>query len=104
MDRSESAIDDDPIDEDMDDEEESAFKQSRIRRASEGQHLTKDGKKSGGGDLKCDKCGKGYKHSSCLTKHLHVSPGLDMFGTIIVNNLWQMGAYTRMVINLQVAH
>ncbi|KAF4121188.1 C2H2 finger domain protein [Geosmithia morbida] len=46
---------------------------SRSRRASDGQPLTKDGKKSSGNsrvELKCKKCGKGYKHSSCLTKHL----------------------------------
>lgn len=67
-DRGESAIDDDQND-DMDEEEED-FKQARTRRASEGQHLMKDGKKSNGSDLKCDKCGKGYKHSSCLSKHL----------------------------------
>jgi len=66
-DRGESAIDD--LDE-MDDEEETGFNQSRLRRASEGSQLTKDGKKASGGDLKCDKCGKGYKHSSCLSKHL----------------------------------
>jgi hypothetical protein len=70
-DRSESAIDDDQNDE-MYDDEETAFKQSRMRRASEGQHLMKDGKKTSGGELKCDKCGKGYKHSSCLSKHLFV--------------------------------
>jgi hypothetical protein len=68
-DRGESAIEDDQND-DMDDEEETGFKQSRMRRASEGQHLMKDGKK--GSELKCDKCGKGYKHSSCLSKHLFV--------------------------------
>ncbi|KAF4627429.1 hypothetical protein G7Y89_g10726 [Cudoniella acicularis] len=68
-DRGESAIDDD-MNEDMEEDDENSFKQSRMRRASEGQHLMKDGKKSNGGDLKCDKCGKGYKHSSCLTKHL----------------------------------
>jgi hypothetical protein len=71
LDRDESAIDDELNDEDMDDEEDTGFNQSRMRRASEGQHLMKDGKKSGG-DLKCDKCGKGYKHSSCLSKHLFV--------------------------------
>ena len=91
LDRSESAIDDE-IDEEMDDEEGSTFNQSRMRRASEGQHLMKDGKKASGGDLKCDKCGKGYKHSSCLTKHLHVSP-CRRFERTIVNNLLQMGAY-----------
>lgn len=68
-DRSESAIDDEQNDE-MDDDEETAFKQSRMRRASEGQHLMKDGKKSNGSELKCGTCGKGYKHSSCLSKHL----------------------------------
>lgn len=44
----------------------------RIRRASESSTLAK--KKAGNGELKCDTCGKGYKHSSCLTKHLSVSP------------------------------
>ena len=73
LDRGESAIDDEQNDDDdMDDEEETGFKQSRMRRASEGQHLMKDGKKANGSDLKCDKCGKGYKHSSCLSKHLFV--------------------------------
>lgn len=45
---------------------------NRIRRASEGSRLSKD-KKSAPGDLRCETCGKGYKHSSCLTKHLLVS-------------------------------
>ncbi|KAH7360572.1 hypothetical protein BKA65DRAFT_188652 [Rhexocercosporidium sp. MPI-PUGE-AT-0058] len=67
LDRDESAIEDDQNDE-MDDDEEKESKQARMRRASEGQHLTKDGKKAN--DLKCEKCGKGYKHSSCLSKHL----------------------------------
>jgi hypothetical protein len=70
-DRNESAIDD-QNDEEMDDDVEAGFKQARTRRASEGQHLVKDGKKSNAGDLKCEKCGKGYKHSSCLSKHLFV--------------------------------
>lgn len=47
---------------------------SRIRRASEGSRLAKsDGKRASGSELKCEKCGKGYKHSSCLTKHLSVT-------------------------------
>lgn len=71
-DRNESAIDD-QNDEEMDGDEDAEFKQARTRRASEGQHLVKDGKKSNAGDLKCEKCGKGYKHSSCLSKHLFVS-------------------------------
>ena len=53
----------------------------RVRRASEGAHVLLGGGDSeersrgkGGVELKCDKCGKGYKHSSCLTKHLFVHP------------------------------
>lgn len=47
---------------------------ARIRRASEGSRLSKgEGKRTSGVELKCEKCGKGYKHSSCLTKHLLVS-------------------------------
>ncbi|PBP26550.1 tat pathway signal sequence [Diplocarpon rosae] len=68
-DRGESAIDDDQNDVKEEDDEKGP-KQSRIRRASEGQYRTKDGKKAHGSDLKCEKCGKGYKHSSCLSKHL----------------------------------
>jgi hypothetical protein len=95
LDRGESAIDDEQNDDDMDDDEETGFKQSRMRRASEGQHLMKDGKKGAAGDLKCDKCGKGYKHSSCLSKHLFVptflsacsiwAPRCEFFGRTIVN-------------------
>lgn len=66
--RDESAIDDDQND-DMDDEEVS-FNKARMRRASEGQQLS--GKKPNAHDLRCEKCGKHYKHSSCLTKHLFV--------------------------------
>lgn len=44
----------------------------RNRRASEGSYLTKEAKRVSN-ELKCDKCGKGYKHSSCLTKHLYVA-------------------------------
>ncbi len=47
---------------------------SRARRASEGAHLSKSEGKRSSGELRCDKCGKGYKHSSCLTKHLSVHP------------------------------
>lgn len=47
---------------------------NRLRRASEGAHLAKDNKRVSG-ELRCEKCGKGYKHSSCLTKHLLVYLG-----------------------------
>ncbi|KAF3022541.1 hypothetical protein E8E14_012578 [Neopestalotiopsis sp. 37M] len=64
-----SAIDDDSND--MSAEEgEDGLQKARVRRASDGQPLTKDGKKSNRIELHCDKCGKTYKHSSCLTKHL----------------------------------
>jgi hypothetical protein len=32
-----------------------------------------DGKRAPA-DLRCDRCGKGYKHGSCLSKHMCVSP------------------------------
>ena len=55
--------------------DEKALSKSRIRRASEGSRLSKpDSRKAGISELRCDKCGKGYKHSSCLTKHLSVYP------------------------------
>jgi len=44
--------------------------QARVRRASDGQHLPKDGKKSNRVEVRCETCGKVYKHGSCLTKHL----------------------------------
>ncbi|KAL7900967.1 hypothetical protein HDV64DRAFT_267267 [Trichoderma sp. TUCIM 5745] len=65
----ESAIDDDS-NELSSDEAAAKFDQTRIRRASDGQPLTKDGKKSNRVEVRCETCGKGYKHSSCLTKHL----------------------------------
>ena len=50
----------------------------RHRRASEGQYLAGKGEaKNGHGELRCEKCGKGYKHSSCLTKHLSVFHALS---------------------------
>jgi hypothetical protein len=54
-------------------EHEKGNSKSRNRRASEGSRLSKgEGKRASGSDLRCEKCGKGYKHSSCLTKHLSV--------------------------------
>lgn len=41
----------------------------RQRRASDGTRLTKK-EKAATGELKCEHCGKGYKHGSCLNKHL----------------------------------
>ncbi|KAK5800202.1 hypothetical protein VI817_002414 [Penicillium citrinum] len=45
----------------------------RNRRASEGAQTKTDGKRHPA-DLRCDRCGKGYKHGSCLSKHMCVSP------------------------------
>ncbi|CRK39871.1 hypothetical protein BN1723_015591 [Verticillium longisporum] len=63
----ESAIDDDPQDMSAD---EGLDQKASVRRASDGQPLIKEQRKSNRVELRCEKCGKGYKHSSCLTKHL----------------------------------
>jgi len=42
---------------------------NRTRRTSELPKLSKERSKSIAGELRCDVCGKGYKHGSCLTKH-----------------------------------
>lgn len=58
------------------------FQKNRTRRASDGLSLVKEGRKFNRVELRCDKCGKSYKHSSCLTKHLFVSlPGLHQTPT-----------------------
>jgi hypothetical protein len=49
----------------------------RNRRASEGSHLMRGEGKRVSTELRCDQCGKGYKHSSCLTKHMCVYPGFQ---------------------------
>ncbi|KAF4973242.1 hypothetical protein FSARC_397 [Fusarium sarcochroum] len=65
-----SAIEDD-LNDGSADEGTTKFQKARQRRASDGQTL-KESKKSNRVEVRCDKCGKGYKHSSCLTKHLLV--------------------------------
>ena len=48
---------------------------ARSRRASEGSQLLKsDGRRESGNELRCETCGKAYKHGSCLVKHLFVDP------------------------------
>lgn len=69
----EHAIDDDPADGAHNNGAAGGQQKPRIRRASDGQPLTKEGRKSNRVELRCEQCGKGYKHSSCLTKHLFVS-------------------------------
>lgn len=46
----------------------------KMRRASDGTRLTKK-ERSNTGELKCEHCGKAYKHGSCLNKHLSVYTG-----------------------------
>ena len=59
----------------------------RARRASEGSHLSKGENKRASGELRCEKCGKGYKHSSCLTKHLSVFlPFLHLSFAILITS------------------
>jgi hypothetical protein len=71
----ENAIDDEAVEMSAEEGDEAMtdLQKARIRRASDGQPLTKEGKKSSRVELRCETCGKGYKHSSCLTKHLFVS-------------------------------
>lgn len=74
-------------------EHEKGSSKSRVRRASEGSRLSGkgDSKRTSGSDLKCEKCGKGYKHSSCLTKHLSVplslSPSSHILSRLTTNAL-----------------
>ncbi|KAJ5289961.1 DNA excision repair protein ERCC-6-like 2, partial [Penicillium atrosanguineum] len=46
-----------------------SISKGRNRRASEGGQMKSDGKRNPA-DLRCDRCGKGYKHGSCLSKHM----------------------------------
>jgi len=69
-------------------ENEKGNSKARIRRASEGSRLSKgEGKRTGGAELRCEKCGKGYKHSSCLTKHLSVSHNFSHYAAIFLCGL-----------------
>lgn len=72
LDMMESAIEDDPLEGPADDITDTSSLDGRVRRASDGQPLVQEGgiRKINRAELRCDKCGKGYKHSSCLTKHL----------------------------------
>jgi hypothetical protein len=65
------ALEDNSPDEDRDPSSKNLSTKHRNRRASEGSYLSKGEGKKSASDLRCDTCGKGYKHSSCLTKHLY---------------------------------
>ena len=83
----EEAMDDGEViveDEFLPTENASTGSRARARRASEGSYLTKGESKRSSGELRCDKCGKGYKHSSCLTKHLSVLSGLPGISCLLL--------------------
>ena len=63
------------VDDLMSTESLGSMSKSKARRASEGSYLIKGEGKRSSSELRCEKCGKGYKHSSCLTKHLSVISG-----------------------------
>jgi hypothetical protein len=64
------SIEDDAVD-DLVPAEKGVGTKNRNRRASEGSYLSKGEGKRVSTELRCDTCGKSYKHSSCLTKHLY---------------------------------
>lgn len=74
-----------------------ALELARARRASDGQSLLREGRRSSRMELRCKQCGKGYKHSSCLTKHLYVSASphspsfLPRFGRSIRTDVCRLG-------------
>lgn len=65
-------LEDNSNDDDLPSSSKRLSNKNRNRRASEGSYLTKGEGKKSSSELRCDTCGKGYKHSSCLTKHLYV--------------------------------
>ncbi|KAI4087560.1 MAG: hypothetical protein LQ339_008877 [Xanthoria mediterranea] len=77
LNHNETYVDDDDVMQDDDDVADgmpdgragNSASRARTRRASEGAYLSKGEGKRASGELRCEKCGKGYKHSSCLTKH-----------------------------------
>ena len=71
------AVDDDSAvaDDFLSSEHARSASKMKPRRASEGSYLTKGENKRSSGELRCTTCGKGYKHSSCLTKHKSVLSG-----------------------------
>lgn len=70
VDRKPSVGSDEEADEEEIGVETSSNLKGRNRRASEGAYLAKLEGKRLPAELRCDTCGKGYKHSSCLTKHM----------------------------------
>lgn len=84
-----SAIADGPSLEALPEVETGSSTKARSRRASDGSQLRKgESKRNNGGELKCETCGKGYKHSSCLTKHLLVSLSLHLPHTFTLRTFY----------------
>lgn len=71
--QTEATLRDDAVD-DQDEisPEDGAGLEARERRASDGQPITKEGRRFNRPVIKCDQCHKEYKHNSCLVKHKFV--------------------------------
>lgn len=78
----------------VDDQEEglpedgAALEGARERRASDGQPITKEGRKFNRPVIKCDQCHKEYKHNSCLTKHKFVPLSFPSPVTLVLCGSW----------------
>jgi len=66
----------------------------KMRRASDGTRLTKK-ERANTGELKCEHCGKAYKHGSCLNKHLSVSTAIVMCDVVGMLTLIADGSILR---------
>lgn len=87
LEQSDSAVDDQ---ESGSAEDNETSDKALLRRGSDGQPLAKEGRKFNRPEIHCQHCGKGYKHSSCLTKHLFVplSSSIPTLLTTILGQAW----------------
>lgn len=97
QDHSDSALDDQ---ENISPDDEESVQGTRARRASDGQPLLKEGRKFNRPEIYCQKCGKGYKHSSCLSKHMFVplsSPIPNKYSHEITPGRWVGDSWNHVV-------
>ncbi|KAJ5735090.1 uncharacterized protein N7483_000215 [Penicillium malachiteum] len=79
-----------PSNSDADDDTKSL--KGRNRRASEGAQSKTEGKRVPA-ELRCERCGKGYKHGSCLSKHMCVSPPMPAVSLLrSIENMRHVGS------------